>query len=183
MVKLQWGSLLAPPKPAQPLSGKAACPQEWGIRLFIHNLCHFEKLLSTQTQLQASIRWQGWNTKLLCLVRFLWSLPTVAFAIKSKIFSLGLGVFEKFALFHLFNKTSIAELKVVSCPSLLRTTLFCLLFIITYLNSSNLFISGMQFLGHTYIPLNNNKRYLIRVSNLCDSIRGNTLPNSTHYYK
>lgn len=31
----------------------------------------------------------------------------------SKIFSLDVGVFEKFALFHFFNKTSTAELKVV----------------------------------------------------------------------
>lgn len=60
-------------------------------------------MLSTQTQLQASIdRTQNFIA--------LWGfcgLSAVAFAIKPKMFSLDAGVFKKFALFHLFNKNSL----------------------------------------------------------------------------
>lgn len=37
----------------------------------------------------------------------------------------------------------------------------------------------MQFLGHTYIPLNYDKQHFITVSNFCDTIRGNTLSDLT----
>lgn len=106
-------------------------------------------------------------------------LSVVALAIESKRFGLDLCVFEKFALFHLFNKTSVTDPKVVSFPSWLRAAWFCLLSVISNLNGSKPFILGMQFLGHTYIPLYYNKQHFITVSNFCDTIRGNTLSNLT----
>lgn len=106
-------------------------------------------------------------------------LSAAAFAIESKRFSLGLCVFEIFTLFHLFNKTSIIEPKVPSFPSSLRESWFCLLSMISNLNSSKPFILGMQSLGHTHIPLNYDKQHFITISNFCDTIRDNTWSNLT----
>lgn len=78
-----------------------------GLGFFVHKLCRFEQLPSTQTQGQAALR---------CEV-FIVFLSAAAFAIESKRFGLGVRVFEKFALFHLFNKTSITKPKVLSFPS------------------------------------------------------------------